>query len=262
MNLEKTSYFQITEHPGLKATKEQLERIYHRYHFARKFAKGKDVLEVACGSGIGLGYLQEVANTVIGGDIDEQNVQIAREHYKNRINVQVMDAHALPFPENSFDLLLLYEAIYYLKEPKIFIREASRVLRNGGVLIICTVNKDWKDFHPSPYTFNYFSVPELYDSLKDEFSEIEMYGAFKVEYKGVKAKLISLLKRLAVNFNLIPGSLNARAYLKRIFMGKLFPIPKELKEGLCQYHEPVSLSPHKKCEEFKIIYAVAKKGGN
>ncbi|GAB5045789.1 class I SAM-dependent methyltransferase [Thermodesulfovibrio sp. TK110] len=262
MNSEKADYFQITEHPGLKATKEQVERIYHRYHFARKFAKGKDVLEVACGSGIGLGYLQEVANSVTGGDIDEKNIEIARKYYKDRIKVEIMDAHSLPFPENSFDLVLLYEAIYYLKEPQSFIKEASRVLRDEGVLIICTVNKDWEDFHPSPYTYNYFSVPELYEALKNEFREIEMYGAFKVEYKGMKDKVVSLIKRLAVNFNLIPGSLSARAYLKRIFMGKLLPIPEELKEGMCEYYEPVPISLHKKCEEFKIIYAVAKKGGN
>lgn len=252
-------YYEITETPGLKATQEQIARLYHRYRFARQFAEGKDVLEVACGSGIGLGYLAGFARSVVGGDIDERNVSLAREHYKGRIKIEIMDAHNLPFSDKNFDLVLLYEAIYYLKEPQRFIREASRVLRDGGILIICTVNKDWDDFHPSPYTYKYFSVPELYEALQSEFKKVDIYGAFRVEQDGVKDRIISLIKRIAVSFNLIPGSLKARAYLKRIFMGKLTPIPEEVYEGMAPYEEPVSISADRPNKDFKIIYAVAQK---
>jgi len=75
-------YSSITESPNLKATREQLARLYQRYHFARQFAKDKEVLEVACGSGIGLGYLAKVAKSVVGGDVDKKNVNLARENYK------------------------------------------------------------------------------------------------------------------------------------------------------------------------------------
>jgi SAM-dependent methyltransferase len=252
-------YYEITEIPGLKATKEQIERLYHRYHFARKFAEGKDVLEVACGAGLGLGYIGKVAKSIIGGDIDETNVSIARGYYGDKIKIDIMDAHALPFENERFDLVLLYEAIYYLKEPHRFIQEAKRVLRNEGILIICTVNKDWEDFHPSPYTYKYFSVPELYEALRTEFREVKLYGAFKVENVGIKNKIISFIKRFAVKFHLIPGSLKARVYLKRIFMGKLIPLPNEIKEEMTNYTEPVLIPVDKPNREFKIIYAVAKK---
>lgn len=186
-------YSSITESPNLKATQEQLARLYQRYHFARQFAKDKDVLEVACGSGIGLGYLAQVATSVVGGDIDEKNVDLARENYKLKdereyreveklrrwedrklggwedienekmgvrcekqkhtkneklkscedgksrswkIDIQLMDAHDLNFSDKCFDLVLLYEAIYYLKDPAKFISEAGRVLRKDGKLII------------------------------------------------------------------------------------------------------------------------------
>ncbi len=75
-------YSSITESPNLQATQEQLERLYQRYYFARQYAKDKDVLEVACGSGIGLGYLAKVAHRVIGVDIEEKNVSLARNFYK------------------------------------------------------------------------------------------------------------------------------------------------------------------------------------
>lgn len=54
-------YSTVTEIPGNKISKEQLTRLYHRYHFASLFCKGKDVLEVACGGGMGLGYLAKFA---------------------------------------------------------------------------------------------------------------------------------------------------------------------------------------------------------
>ncbi len=267
----------ITESPGLKASKEQVARLYQRYHFARQFAEGQDVLEVACGSGIGLGYLAEVAKSVVGLDIDGKNVDLARKCYmlkderqnreggylsteiNGKVRVDLMDAHTLDFPSGSFDLVLLFEAVYYLKEPQKFVSEAERVLREDGYLIICTVNKDWNDFHPSPYTHKYFSVPELYEMLRDKFNHVEMYGGFPANYTGMRNKIMSLIKRTAVDFNLIPGSLKARAYLKRVFMGKLVPLSAEVYEDMTPYEPPVPISVDKVSKEFKIIYAVVTK---
>lgn len=280
------NYNLITESPNLKATQEQLARLYQRYRFAIPFTKDKDVLEVACGSGIGLRYLAKVAKSVVGVDIDEKNVVLARKCYdlkdernkklgswenggqnndnrrrsleiSNKISVDLMDAHTLDFSSGSFDLVLLYEAVYYLQDSQKFVSEAERVLREDGALIICTVNKDWEDFHPSPYTHKYFSVPELSKMLKEKFNRVEMYGGFPITYEGLRNKIISFIKRMAVNYNLIPGSLKARAYLKRLFMGRLTPLPAEVYEDMTPYEEPVSIPIDKVSKEFKIIYAVA-----
>jgi ubiquinone/menaquinone biosynthesis C-methylase UbiE len=170
-----------------------------------------------------------------------------------------MDAHHLPLPDGSFDLALLYETIYYLKEPQKCICEASRVLRDNGILIICTVNKDWEDFHPSPYTYKYFSAPELYELMRRNFREVKLYGGFPVSKVGTKSEIISVMKRIAVRLHLIPGSLKARAYLKRIFMGKLIPLPHEIEEGIASYEPPIEIPPDRECKEFKILYAIGKK---
>jgi SAM-dependent methyltransferase len=265
-----TDYSTITETPGLKATREQLARLYQRYHFAAQFAQDMDVLEVACGSGIGLGYLAKVARKVVGVDIDEKNLRVARKHYEaadgkpeltrnDKIDLKLMDAHNLSLAAGSFDLVLLYEAIYYLKDPGQFISEANKVLRDEGKLIICSVNPDWDDFHPSPYTYKYYSVPRLYEMLKNTFGEVHVYGGFHVEIGGIKHQVLSLLKRGAVRFNLIPGSLGARAYLKRIFLGKLQPLPAEVYGDMVTYEPPISISADVANKDYKIIYAVARK---
>ena len=72
-------FSKITDMPGQKATTEQLSRIFSRYHFARMFVEGKDVLDIGCGSGLGLPYLSEIAKHVVGGDIDKKNIAFARE---------------------------------------------------------------------------------------------------------------------------------------------------------------------------------------
>jgi SAM-dependent methyltransferase len=261
------NYSSITETPGLKATHEQIERLYHRYKFASDFVNCSDVLEVACGSGLGLGYLSKKARRVVGSDIDEENLTEARriyQHYNHVgpeqgiLEIIWMDAHDLNFPDHSFDLILLYEAIYYLREPQKFLSEAKRVLTKDGILIICTVNKDWVDFHPSPYAYQYFSVPELYSLLDNSFTKIELFGAFPVKSDSMIGGVISIIKRIAVHLELIPRSLAARAYLKRLFLGPLKPLPEQIYEGMARYEPPVPIQAEQSNKDYKIIYAVAR----
>jgi ubiquinone/menaquinone biosynthesis C-methylase UbiE len=251
-------YSHITEVPGLKASLDQLEKARHRYCFAKKFSKGKEVLEVACGSGMGLGYLAQEAKAVTGGDIDETNLSFAHRHYKGRqgISILKLDAHQLPFPDKSFDTVILFEAIYYLQHPEKFAEESRRLLRKDGTLIIGSVNREWSDFHLSPFAVKYFSAKELYEMLKSRFEAVTIYGAFPVE-KGLKARIISFIKQAAMKFNLIPGGLKARAYLKRIFIGRLVKLPAELSGESMDFSEPVKLSPGSQVKDFKILYAVA-----
>jgi hypothetical protein len=76
---------------------------------------------------------------------------------------------------------------------------------------------------------------------------------------GTRSEITSLIKRFAVKFNLIPGGLKGRAYLKRIFMGKLIPLPHEVTEGMADYEPPVEIPPDRLSKGYKILYAVAKK---
>lgn len=254
-------YTTVTELPGCKASREQSERLYHRYRFASEFCKDKDVLEVACGGGIGLGYLAKIAKKVIGGDIDENNLKFAREHYKHRPNIElkILDARQLPFENDSFDVVILYEAIYYLIDPEKFISEAKRVLRNGGVLLICTANKDWSGFNPSLYSYKYFSAPELFDLLKTNgFVNITLYGDCPAKDKTIKDKITSYLKRMAVGLHLIPKTMKGKEFLKRIFFGELAPLPFEIYEGMAKYSPPTLIPYDSPNYDYKVLYVVAR----
>jgi ubiquinone/menaquinone biosynthesis C-methylase UbiE len=106
-------YEQVTEIPGLGATREQMSMLYTRYRTAAAFCEGKDVLQVACGAGQGLGYLAAKACRVVGGDYTARLLNLARSHYRDRIPLVRLDAHKLPFRDQTFEVVILYEAIYY-----------------------------------------------------------------------------------------------------------------------------------------------------
>ena len=251
-------YTTVTEVPGNKVTREQLERAYTRYRFASNFCDGKDVLEVACGPGFGLGYLAKSARKVVGGDYTEYLLKLAQEHYKRRIELLRLDAHALPFKEDTFDVVILYEAIYYLGNPEEFINQCHRVLRKNGLLIICTVNKDWADFNPSPFSTNYFSASELFELLNQYDFNVELFGDCLVSADSAMDKITSIIKRIAVALHLMPKTMRMKRIFKRIFFGKLITLEGEISDGVVEYSPPVPILSDYSNLEYKVLYAVAR----
>ena len=67
--------------PGDKYTWETWQMICCRYYIAAQFVTGKQVLEVGCGTGRGLGYLDARAKRVVGGDYAEDNLRYARKRH-------------------------------------------------------------------------------------------------------------------------------------------------------------------------------------
>lgn len=256
------NYSTVTEIPGGKASREQFARACNRYYFAAQFCEGKDILEVACGAGQGLGYLAKKAKKVVGGDVDKNILKHAETHYKGRdkIELRLFDAHKLPFENDSFDVVIIYEAIYYLKHPEKFFQETQRVLRKGGILIVSTVNKDWSDFNKSPFSYKYYSVPELFSFLKDHnFKNIKFFGDCPISTKSFKDKIISIIKRIAVKFHLIPKTMKSKEIFKRLFFGKLSELPSEVKHGMVKYSPPVPIPHDIPNHQYKVLFAVAHK---
>ncbi|MGQ9526129.1 MAG: class I SAM-dependent methyltransferase [Armatimonadota bacterium] len=251
----------ITEVPGSHATRVQLARLHQRYHLAKQLAESCRVLEVACGAGIGLSYLAENAHSVVGGDYTESLLRIGQANCGGRIPLVCLDAQALPFRSSSFDLVLMFEAIYYLPHPEYFIQEAHRVLCEGGTLLVGTVNKDWHGFVPSKLSVRYFSVPELRDLLANPgFRDLQMFGAFP-DPKGIKHKLMSIARETAAQLHLIPGTLGAREILKRLLYGRLIPIPPHVTDELPRADPPELISSDQPDHAHSILYCVARRAG-
>src|SRR5438132_1334870 len=100
-----------------------------RYVWAKGYCDGKDVLEVACGAGPGLRLLARVARSVTAGDYSREVLKQTDAAHGRVARLQRFDAQFLPFAAGSFDVLLLFEALYYVPAPDRFFAEAKRVLR-------------------------------------------------------------------------------------------------------------------------------------
>jgi SAM-dependent methyltransferase len=91
------------------------------------------VLDLGCGLLVNSLYLKNNGFKVVGTDI---SIEMLRENYKADISVSCADGLKLPFKPKSFGSLLLIDIIEHLPGDKVddFMREAKRVLKNGGVV--------------------------------------------------------------------------------------------------------------------------------
>ncbi len=271
----KNDYVAVTEIAGDEVTKEQVDRLCNRYYWAGQYCAGKDVVEVACGTGQGLGYLSGIARSLEAGDYSEAILSIARRHYGKRIQFRQFDAQEMPFEACSKDVVILFEAIYYLPDAEGFFRECTRILRPGGKVLIATANKDLYDFNASPHSYQYFGVMELGESLGKLGFKPEFFGDTPVGDVSTRQKVLRPIKKLAVMLNLMPKTASGKKWLKRIVFGEMVKMPaeigppiseisgiekqKENGEALyrCRYVEPNRISATKPDKEHKVIYCVA-----
>ena len=252
----------ITELPNTQVPQEQLERIYQRYAFAASFARDRRVLEIGCGSGQGLGLLAQQSSYVLGLDIEQKNLSIAKGSYptNSKINLQYADANDLIFPDGAFDLVLIFETIYYLFDATDLLLRIGKILTPGGLLIVESANREWVDFNPSPFAVRYYSAHELYDLLNSNGFQVELFASYEVQSDhSLLGRVLSWAKRTAVRLNLMPKTMKWKAVLKRIFLGKMVLLPPVLTEETCTYSPPHSIPPGQPYPYHKVLFAVGKK---
>jgi ubiquinone biosynthesis O-methyltransferase len=105
--------------------------------------KNLNVLEIGCGVGDFAIYLANQGANVTAVDFSSKAIRIAKEKSQNQgviVNFQVADAQALPFEDNSFDLIFSCECLEHVPEPQLALNEMSKVLKPFGKLILTTEN--------------------------------------------------------------------------------------------------------------------------
>lgn len=251
-------YTTVTEVTGGFVTREAFDMMSGRYQFVAERASNADVLELSCGVGQGLGLTALAARSVVGLDITFASLKRAQLHYQGRLPLVQADAACLPFCESRFDLVAIHEAIYYYPDLMRVLAEVHRVLRPGGQLCVSTINPEWADFNPSPFSTTYLTAAELARALQSRFVAVELFGASPVSSGGLKATSLSAVKRLAVALRLIPKTMKGKTFLKRLAYGALVPVPAELvpaPKAAAVAELPLDNSPVTK---FKVIYAIAR----
>ncbi len=250
-------YVSVTEIAGDEVSKEQIERICNRYYWAGQYCYGKDIVEVACGSGQGLGYLNKIAKTFKAGDYSKKILRIAQQHYGDRIFLLQFDAQKMPFGDNSRDVIIMFEAIYYIPDAEKFIHECARILRPTGKVLIVSANKDLYDFNPSPHSYKYYGVADL-NTLFSKFGfETIFFGDTPISAVSIRQKVLRPIKKIVVMSGLMPKTTSGKKFLKKIVFGALTKMPAEIYKNTANYTEPSKISSSEPDKIHKVIYCEA-----
>jgi ubiquinone/menaquinone biosynthesis C-methylase UbiE len=135
---------------------EQAEHWRHRLICdGTELEPGTRLLEVGCGVGAVLAVLgQEYPGVVLSGvDIEPKQLDFARVHLgRSGVDATLVDANglALPFEDESFDHVWMMWFLEHLADPTAALREARRVLVEGGA--ITAIEVDYSTCHAEPST--------------------------------------------------------------------------------------------------------------
>ena len=145
---------------------------FHRYLAVLPLCAGKDVLDIACGTGYGSALLAQTAHAVTGVDIDRETVGACRANYCPQCgNLTFLqgDVARIPLPDASVDVLVSFETIEHVdaSTQREFMREIRRVLRPGGVLAMSSPNKDTA--HSNEFHIHELEEDEFRNLLKSQF---------------------------------------------------------------------------------------------
>jgi ubiquinone/menaquinone biosynthesis C-methylase UbiE len=152
-----------------------------RYALACRYAAGKRVLDVGCGTGYGAADLSRSAAAVTGVDCAEEAIAYAHAHYSlPNVSFLIASALSLPFPSASFDLATAFEVIEHLENWRDLLSEVRRVIRPGGLAIISTPNREYYAASrrlegPNPFHHHEFAASEFLDELKAFFPYVSLF---------------------------------------------------------------------------------------
>lgn len=130
------------EHAAPGALEEDYNRLTG-YAFARRYVEGRSVADISReGIGPGTRLLAGAADSVTGlTDFPEAAERASALYPTPNANYKVADLPTLPHSDESFDVVVALQVIEHLESPEELVREAKRVLKPDGVLVISTPDK-------------------------------------------------------------------------------------------------------------------------
>lgn len=114
------------------------DRKVYKFMYDRipKVIEGKEVLEIATGPGLLAKHVAYAAKRMIATDYSDGMIAEARKgEYPDNLTFEVADAADLPYDDDSFDVVLIANALHIMPNPEKALKEIDRVLKNKGILI-------------------------------------------------------------------------------------------------------------------------------
>ena len=141
----------ITKHPvGSRGFFDDLDQYHFEklHHLLRLVDfdgyRGRSVLDVGCGAGVDLARFARGGAAVTGVDLAPSAIDLARTNFAQQGlhgRFEVADGEALPFPDNSFDMVFAHGVVQYTANPRRLVEECRRVLKPGGQAVFQVYNR-------------------------------------------------------------------------------------------------------------------------
>ena len=99
------------------------------------------ILDIGCGGGMNINRMSKTARKVYGVDYSIESVKLSRQVNQNFISegrVEILEGNvqALPFEDNTFDIVTAFETVYFWPDIERSFGEVKRVLKPGGKFLI------------------------------------------------------------------------------------------------------------------------------
>ena len=109
------------------------------YELIRPVVKDKTVLELAAGTGLIARHIVNAAAHIEATDASPEMITEARRgNCSAKLHFSVQDMFSLPYAGNSFDVVIVSNALHIVPQPEKSLREIKRVMKDDGVLIAPT----------------------------------------------------------------------------------------------------------------------------
>lgn len=145
----------------------------------RKFGleiRGKDILEVGCGSGYAASLITaEDPNSYVGLDIMPEQLELARRrNLPNAVFVEGSADDLSAFPEGSFDAVLDFCILHHVEGWRTFFDECHRALKEDGSIFVADLSK--RCIHMVDAVLHWGHAEEALFTLKEFESEANQRG--------------------------------------------------------------------------------------
>ena len=109
---------------------------------------GLRILEIGCGAGLLCEPLSRLGAQVIGVDPSSPNIAAARLHADRghlSIDYRCTTVEQMGVRER-FDIVLAMEVVEHVTDVGIFLKRCAAMLKPGGMMVVSTLNRNWKSF--------------------------------------------------------------------------------------------------------------------
>ncbi len=182
------------------------------------------ILELGCGIGSVVFELSRQGYNITGTDISREAIAYGLKKY-GEIKLQVQAAEALPYENQSFDVVLSFDLLEHIEQVDKHVSEVARILRTDGYYLFETPNKysnviwetfhtrslRWRRYHPSLHSPAQLRRRLSKHGFEVRFVKMNLISEFTIKKLQKLGPVGSIIKH--INFRRLPLILQTNLYV-------------------------------------------------